>query len=343
MDAAARAVDPRIASVRVVYQDEVRDLLIGTSDGAFILDRQYLLSATCAPRGRGERAAARVRRPRRARRRGVPDPRASRRRGAQGGASGDHPARGGTRPAGPMPVVIAPGWAACWCTSRWGTPRRATACGAARRSSREARERDRLAAPASWTTAGGERPRLGDRRRRGDSGAAHDPGRGGGLVSYLLDKQNALLLGPALPGTAAHVLPPASDPAHDNTYIDRGTDDPASLLEGITKGRSTPPTWRRLRGHDERQLQLRRARGVLDREREDHALRAERGADRELARDDAADRGRRNRPGGGPGARPLRQGWAAGPGRGGAARRCAFRRSRSAGRRSSDALVRAAS
>ena len=35
---------------RVVYQDEVRDLLIGTSDGAFILDRQYLLSATCAPR-----------------------------------------------------------------------------------------------------------------------------------------------------------------------------------------------------------------------------------------------------------------------------------------------------
>ena len=50
MDAAARAVDPRIASVRVVYQDEVRDLLIGTSDGAFILDRQYLLSATCAPR-----------------------------------------------------------------------------------------------------------------------------------------------------------------------------------------------------------------------------------------------------------------------------------------------------
>ncbi|HMA18801.1 MAG TPA: DNA gyrase modulator, partial [Thermoanaerobaculia bacterium] len=44
MDAAARAVDPRVVSVRIEYQDEVRDTLIGTSDGGYAMDRQYLVS-----------------------------------------------------------------------------------------------------------------------------------------------------------------------------------------------------------------------------------------------------------------------------------------------------------
>ena len=49
MDAAARAVDPRIAAVRVEYMDEVRDILVATSEGTLHLDRQFLLSITCVP------------------------------------------------------------------------------------------------------------------------------------------------------------------------------------------------------------------------------------------------------------------------------------------------------
>jgi predicted Zn-dependent protease len=79
MDQTARAVDPRIASVRVEYQDEVRDVLIATSDGGYIVDRQYLFWANCAPtavaggerrtwpgerRSRRSRCSTRARRPR---------------------------------------------------------------------------------------------------------------------------------------------------------------------------------------------------------------------------------------------------------------------------------------
>src|SRR5678809_411845 len=44
MDAAARAADPRIVSVRIEYMDEARDILVGTSEGIYVLDRQYFTS-----------------------------------------------------------------------------------------------------------------------------------------------------------------------------------------------------------------------------------------------------------------------------------------------------------
>ena len=37
MDAAARAADPRIVSVRIEYMDDVRDVLIGTSEGIYVI------------------------------------------------------------------------------------------------------------------------------------------------------------------------------------------------------------------------------------------------------------------------------------------------------------------
>ena len=111
MDAAARAVDPRIVAVHVEYRDEVRDVLMGTSDGGYFMDRQYLVSITATPTAR----------------------QGSERRGASASAGGrvgadyfnhvsvDDAARSAARvaiqlldagpaPAGPLPVVIAPGW-----------------------------------------------------------------------------------------------------------------------------------------------------------------------------------------------------------------------------------------
>jgi TldD protein len=111
MDQAARAVDPRIVSVRVEYQDEVRDVLIGASDGGFIIDRQYLFSATCAPTAvSGE-----------ARRQGFNSLGGRVEQDYLDRVSPEETARqaarqaitlleAGPAPAGPMPVVIGPGW-----------------------------------------------------------------------------------------------------------------------------------------------------------------------------------------------------------------------------------------
>ena len=59
MDAAARAADPRIVSVRIEYVDETRDILIGTSEGIYVVDRQYLTSVSCIPTAQagGKRAS----------------------------------------------------------------------------------------------------------------------------------------------------------------------------------------------------------------------------------------------------------------------------------------------
>lgn len=240
MDAAARAVDPRIASVRVVYQDEVRDLLIGTSDGAFILDRQYLLSATCAPAavagnerrlGYGalggrvdEEYLTRVR------------PEDAARKAARQAIT---LLEAGPAPAGPMPVVIAPGWGGVLVHESLGHAsegdgvRRGTSLLAGKLGSVIGSPLLRVVDDGRWVNGRG-------------SAIVDDEGtpaqrtilvEGGGLVSYLLDKQNALLLGLRSSGNGRRMsYRQRPIPRMTNTYIDRGTDDPASLLEGITKG-----------------------------------------------------------------------------------------------------------
>ena len=111
MDAAARAYDPRIVSVRLQYVDEVRDVLIGTSDGGYLVDRQFLVSIFCAPTA----VSGGERRSRLATLGGRVD------EGYLAAADPERVARdaakqaitlldAGPAPAGPMPVVIGPGW-----------------------------------------------------------------------------------------------------------------------------------------------------------------------------------------------------------------------------------------
>ena len=240
MDAAARAVDPRIVSVRVEYQDEVRDVLIASSDGGYVTDRQYLFWATCTPA-----AAAGSER-----RLGL---------GTLGGrvdedyltrVTPDDVARkaarqaitllgAGPAPAGAMPVVIGPGWGGVLIHESLGHAsegdgvRRGTSLLAGKLGSIVGSPLLRVVDDGRW--ANGRGSALVD-----DEGTPSQRTilvEGGGLVSYLLDKQNALLLGLRSTGNGRRMSyrqPPI--PRMTNTYIDRGRDDPASLLEGITKG-----------------------------------------------------------------------------------------------------------
>ena len=102
MDQAARAVDPRIASVRIAYMDEVRDILIGSSDGRYVIDRQFLFSAsvTATALANGERRTG-YRRPGGRRRRDVFEPGGSRGDRPDRRAAGDHAPRGGAGARGP--------------------------------------------------------------------------------------------------------------------------------------------------------------------------------------------------------------------------------------------------
>jgi hypothetical protein len=60
---------------------------------------------------------------------------------------------------------------------------------------------------------------------------------GGYLKSYILDRQSAFLLNQKSTGNGRRMSYRQWPlPRMTNTYIDRGTDDPASLLSGITKG-----------------------------------------------------------------------------------------------------------
>src|SRR6267142_2409521 len=111
MDTAARAADPRIVSVRIEYVDEVREVLIGTSEGIYIIDRQYLTSIACTPvaQASGKRASGlatlggRVDAEYFAR---VSPEDAAKAAALQAVRLLD----AGPAPAGPMPVVVAPGW-----------------------------------------------------------------------------------------------------------------------------------------------------------------------------------------------------------------------------------------
>jgi TldD protein len=240
MDLAARAVDPRIVSVRVEYQDEVRDVLIGTSEGGFIVDRQYLVTVTCAPTAvAGD-----------ARRQGFNSlggrvdedyfqrttPEETAKKAARQAIT---LLESGPAPAGPMPVVIGPGWGGVLIHESLGHAtegdgvRRGTSLLSGKLGSIIGSPLVRVIDDGRWVNGRGSM--LTD-----DEGTPSQRTvlvEGGGLVSYLLDRQNALLLGYRSTGNGRRQsYRQRPIPRMTNTYIDRGPDDPRSLLEGITKG-----------------------------------------------------------------------------------------------------------
>jgi TldD protein len=240
MDQAARAVDPRIVSVRVEYVDEVRDVLVATSDGGFLIDRQYLLSVSCTPTavqgserrlglgtigGRvGEDYLARV------------SPEEVARKAARSAIT---LLTAGPAPAGAIPVVIGPGWGGVLIHESLGHAsegdgiRRGTSLLTGKLGAAVASPLVRVVDDGRWPNGRG-------------SAAFDDEGtpssrtilvEGGGLTSYLLDKQNALSLGFRSTGNGRRMsYRERPIPRMTNTYIDRGQDDPASLLSGIVKG-----------------------------------------------------------------------------------------------------------
>jgi TldD protein len=240
MDAAARSADSRVVSVRIEYVDEVRDVLIGTSDGIYVLDRQYLTSVACVPTAQagGKRGSglatlggrieaghfSRVN----------PDDLAQR-----AALQAVRLLEAGSAPAGPMPVVVAPGWGGVLIHESLGHAlegdgiRRGTSLLAGLGGTRVASPVVRVVDDGRWPSGRG-------------SSAVDDEGttsqrtvavEGGVLQSYLLDKQNGALLGLCSTGNGRRMsyrnIP---IPRMTNTYIDRGASDPASLLSGITKG-----------------------------------------------------------------------------------------------------------
>ena len=240
MDAAARAVDPRIASVRIDYSDEVRDVLIGTSDGIYVLDRQYLVSIACAPtalaagkRGMGfgtmggrVEADYFVRRP----------PEDVAREAAQ---QAIRLLEAGPAPAGAMPVVVGPGWGGVLIHESLGHAseadgvRRGTSLLTGMSGKRVASPLVRVIDDGLWPNGRGTST-VDDEGTPSQRTVLVD---GGVLQSYLLDKQNAVLLGLHTTGNGRRMsYRNWPIPRMRNTYIDAGTSDPRSLLSGITKG-----------------------------------------------------------------------------------------------------------
>ncbi|HYQ96503.1 MAG TPA: TldD/PmbA family protein [Candidatus Eisenbacteria bacterium] len=240
MDAAARAADPRIVSVRIEYVDEVRDVLVGTSDGVYVIDRQYLTSVSCVPAAQsgGKRGSGlatlggRVEADYFTR---VSPEDAARRAGLQAARLLD----AGPAPAGAMPVVVAPGWGGVLIHESLGHGLEGD--GVRRGSSLlSGLAGTRVASPLLSVVDDGRWP-----NGRGSS-TVDDEGTptqrtvavdAGVLSSYLLDKQNAALLGLRSTGNGRRMsYRNWPIPRMTNTYIDKGTSDPVSLLSGITKG-----------------------------------------------------------------------------------------------------------
>ncbi|HEX3112240.1 MAG TPA: TldD/PmbA family protein [Candidatus Eisenbacteria bacterium] len=240
MDAAARSVSPKVVSVRIEYQDEVRDTLIGTSDGGYAIDRQYLVSIGCsvtALNGSDRRTGrsflgGRVGEDYFLRR----DPEAVAKDAAQQAMTllGADPA-----PAGPMPVVIAPGWGGVLIHESFGhalegdSIRRGTSLLSGRMGQKIGAPRLRVIDDALWPNGRGSYT-VDDEGVPGQRTVLVD---GGYLQSYILDRQSAFLLNLKSTGNGRRMSYRQWPlPRMTNTYIDRGTDDPASLLSGITKG-----------------------------------------------------------------------------------------------------------
>lgn len=240
MDAAARSVDPRIVSVRIEYTDEVRDLLVGTSDGAYVIDRQYLVSVVCVPtavQGSDRRngyasMGGRVDQdyfPRR-------DPEGVARDAARQAIT---LLTAGPAPAGAMPVVIAPGWGGVLIHESFGHAlegdgiSRGTSLLSGRMGSKIASPLLRVVDDARWPNGRGSFA-VDDEGTPGQKTVLIE---GGVLQSYLLDRQSALLLSLRSTGNGRRMsYRQRPIPRMTNTYIDRGTSDPGSLLSGITKG-----------------------------------------------------------------------------------------------------------
>ncbi|HMI30676.1 MAG TPA: TldD/PmbA family protein [Candidatus Limnocylindrales bacterium] len=240
MDAAARAADPRIVSVRIEYVDEVRDLLIGTSDGVYVLDRQYLVGISCTATAqsggkRGSGLATLGGRIDADYFRQVSPEDVARRAGLQAVRQLD----AGPAPAGPMPVVVAPGWGGVLIHESLGHAlegdgvRRGTSLLTGLSGTRIASPLVRVVDDSSWPNGRGSFA-VDDEGTPGQRTVAVDEGV---LRSYLLDKQNAKLLGLRSTGNGRRMsYRNWPIPRMTNTYLDRGVSDPASLLSGITKG-----------------------------------------------------------------------------------------------------------
>ena len=240
MDEAARSVDPRIVSVRIDYLDETRDILVGTSEGIYVVDRQYLTSITCSPtaQANGKRASGLA---------------------TMGGRVGAeyftrvNPADAakaaarqalrlldaGSAPAGPMPVVVGPGWGGVLIHESLGHAleadgvRRGTSILAGRAGSQIASPLVRVVDDARWLSGRGSYA-VDDEGMPGQRTVCVD---GGVLQSYLADKQNASLLAQRSTGNGRRMSYRNFPlPRMTNTYIDNGTSDPVALLSGITKG-----------------------------------------------------------------------------------------------------------
>ena len=240
MDAAARGVDSRIASVRIEYLDEVRDVLIGTSDGIYVLDRQYLASITCAPAAQagGKRGSGLTSMGGRVDAdyfaRNSPEEAAR-----QAARQAIRLLEAGPAPAGPMPVVVAPGWGGVLIHESLGHAlegdgiRRGTSLLTGLVGTRIASPLVRVVDDGRWPNGRG-------------SCAVDDEGtpsqrtvavEAGVLQSYFLDKQNAVLLGLRSTGNGRRMsYRNWPIPRMTNTYLDAGTSDPASLLNGIARG-----------------------------------------------------------------------------------------------------------
>ena len=240
MDTAARAADPRIVSVRIEYVDEVREVLIGTAEGIYIIDRQYLTSIVCIPvaQASGKRGSglatlggrvdvdyfARV----------SPEDAAT-----AAALQAVRLMEAGPAPAGPMPVVVAPGWGGVLIHESLGHAlegdgiRRGTSLLSGLQGTRIASPLVRVVDDARWPNGRGSYA-MDDEGTPGQRTVAVE---GGVLQSYLLDKQNGWLLTQRSTGNGRRMsYRNWPIPRMTNTYIDNGTSDPASLLNGITKG-----------------------------------------------------------------------------------------------------------
>ncbi|MGH7681287.1 MAG: TldD/PmbA family protein [Candidatus Eiseniibacteriota bacterium] len=240
MDAAARGFDPRIVSVRIEYQDEARDILCGTSDGGYVIDRQYLVSIVCTPTavqgsdrrtgfaslgGRVDEYYFQKH-----------DPESAARDAAKQAITllGAAPA-----PAGAMPVVIGPGWGGVLIHESFGHASegdgiaRNTSLLSGKLGTKVGSPLLRVVDDARWPNGRGSFA-VDDEATLGQKTVLID---GGVLQSYLLDRQSAALLSMRSTGNGRRMsYRNRPIPRMTNTYIDAGTSDPASLLNGITKG-----------------------------------------------------------------------------------------------------------
>ena len=209
--------------------------------GTYMLDRQYLVSIVCTPTGRqgSERRSAfaslggrvdegyfQKRDPRR-RWRAMPPSRRSRLLGA------------GPAPAGSMPVVIGPGWGGVLIHESFGHASegdgisRNTSFLSGKLGTKVGSPLLRVVDDARWPNGRGSFA-VDDEATQGQKTVLID---GGVLQSYLLDRQSGALLSMRSTGNGRRMsYRNRPIPRMTNTYIDAGTSDPASLLSGITKG-----------------------------------------------------------------------------------------------------------